>query len=81
MIAAPGLGASGNLNPPESPEHGHDKDERYMVISGEMTITQDGKANIMRGRDVDVAGPNDRHAGRVGPQGVAWIFGRRAARS
>jgi mannose-6-phosphate isomerase-like protein (cupin superfamily) len=61
------------------PEHGHDKDERYIVIGGEMILPHDGKANVMRPGDVDIARPNDRHAGQVGPQGVAWIIGRRAA--
>ncbi len=61
------------------PEHGHDWDARVMVIGGEITITRDGKAETFRSGDSCAVPANYPHAEQVGPQGVAFIVGRRAA--
>ena len=61
-----------------TPEHGHDWDARVMVIAGEITITRDGKADTFREGDSCAVPANYPHAEQVGPQGVAYIAGRRA---
>ncbi|HME25187.1 MAG TPA: cupin domain-containing protein [Acetobacteraceae bacterium] len=63
-----------------NPEHGHEFDARVMVIGGEITLTRDGRAETFRTGDSCAVPANYPHAEQVGPQGVAWIFGRRAAR-
>ena len=60
-------------------EHSHDWDARVMVIGGEITITRGGKAEMFRVGDSCVVATGEMHAEHVGPQGVAFIAGRRAA--
>ena len=69
----------GGLRPNENnPEHGHGWDARVMVVGGEITITRDGKAETFRPGDSCMVPANYPHAEQVGPQGVAYIAGRRA---
>ena len=63
------------------PEHGHDFDARVMVIGGEITLTRDGRAETFRTGDSCAVPANYPHAEQVGPQGVAFIAGRRTARA
>ena len=49
-----------------------------MVIGGEITITRDGKAETFRVGDSCAVAAGEMHAENVGPQGVAYISGRRA---
>lgn len=61
-----------------NPEHTHEWDARLMVIGGEMTITRDGKTETLR-PGVSCAVPaNYPHTEQAGPQGVAYVVGRRA---
>jgi quercetin dioxygenase-like cupin family protein len=62
-----------------NPEHAHDFDARVMVIGGEITITRGGKAETFRPGDSCVVTAGERHAEAAGPQGVAYVAGRRAA--
>lgn len=58
--------------------HTHDWDARVMVLGGEITITRDGKAErFVAGGHCEVPA-NTLHAEQVGPEGVAYIAGRRA---
>jgi quercetin dioxygenase-like cupin family protein len=66
--------AAGMINP----EHAHDFDARVMVIGGEITITRAGKAETFRTGDSCVVAAGERHAEAAGPQGVAYMAGRRA---
>jgi len=61
------------------PEHGHAWDARVMVIGDEITITRDGNAETFRTGDSCMVPANYPHAELVGPQGVAYIAGRRTA--
>ncbi|MSO99971.1 MAG: cupin domain-containing protein [Acetobacteraceae bacterium] len=61
-----------------NPEHVHPFDARLLVLDGEITITRDGKAETFRPGDSCAMPANYPHAERVGPQGVAYIAGRRA---
>jgi quercetin dioxygenase-like cupin family protein len=62
-----------------NPEHSHDWHARIMVIGGEITITRGGKAETFHVGDSCAVAAGEMHAEHVGPQGVAYIAGRRAA--
>ena len=62
-----------------NPDHAHDWDARVMVIGGEITLTRAGKAETFRVGDSCAVAAGEVHAERVGPQGVAYIAGRRYA--
>jgi quercetin dioxygenase-like cupin family protein len=62
-----------------NPDHIHDWDARVMVIGGEITLTRAGKAETFRVGDGCAVAAGETHAEHVGPQGVAYIAGRRAA--
>ena len=60
-------------------DHSHDWDARVMVIGGEITLTRGGKAETFRAGDSCAVTAVEVHAEHVGPQGVAYIAGRRNA--
>jgi quercetin dioxygenase-like cupin family protein len=60
-------------------DHAHEWDARVMVIGGEITITRDGKTEAFRAGDSCAVACGEVHAEHVGPQGVAYIAGRRNA--
>lgn len=60
-------------------DHTHDWDARIMVMGGEITLTRGGKAEAFHAGDSCVVAAGEVHAERVGPQGVAYVVGRRAA--
>ena len=49
-----------------------------MVIGGEITITRNGKPEKFGVGDSCAVAAGEVHAESVGPQGVAYISGRRA---
>ena len=59
-------------------EHGHGWDARLMIIGGEITITRNGTAETFRPGDTCAVTANQPHTEQAGPQGVAYIAGRRA---
>jgi quercetin dioxygenase-like cupin family protein len=61
-------------------DHSHDWDARVMVIGGEITITRSGKPQTFRAGDSCAVPAGEMHAEQIGPQGVAYIAGRRAAK-
>jgi quercetin dioxygenase-like cupin family protein len=70
----------GGLRPDEvNADHSHEWDARVMVIAGEITLTRGGKAETFRVGDSCGVAAGEVHAEHVGPQGVAYIAGRRAA--
>jgi len=60
-----------------NPDHAHEWDARVMVIGGEITVTRGAKAETFRAGDSCAVPAGEIHAERVGPQGVAYIVGRR----
>jgi mannose-6-phosphate isomerase-like protein (cupin superfamily) len=62
-----------------NPDHAHDWDARVMVVGGEITLIRDGNAETFRAGDSCAVPAGEVHAERVGPQGVAYIVGRRNA--
>jgi len=62
-----------------NPDHTHDWDARVMVLAGEITLTRGGKAETFRAGGSCAVAAGETHAEHVGPQGVAYIAGRRAA--
>jgi quercetin dioxygenase-like cupin family protein len=69
---------SGFLPNQTNPEPVHSWDARLMVIGGEITITRDGEAETFHPGDSCVVPANYPHTEQVGPQGVAYVVGRRA---
>ena len=70
--------AHGGLKPGlVNPEHAHDFDARVMVFGGEITIVRDGKAETFRAGDSCSVPAGTLHAEHVGPEGVAYMSGRR----
>ncbi|MBS0639978.1 MAG: cupin domain-containing protein [Proteobacteria bacterium] len=59
------------------PDHCHDFDARLFVLGGEITITRDGKAETFRPGDCCEIPAGTMHAEHVGPEGVAYVAGRR----
>jgi uncharacterized cupin superfamily protein len=51
-----------------------------MILGGEITITRGGMAETFRAGDICSVAAGERHIEHVGPQGVAYIAGRRPAR-
>jgi quercetin dioxygenase-like cupin family protein len=69
----------GGLRPGHvNPDHTHDWHARVMVIGGEITITRNGRAEKFGAGDSCLVSAGELHAETVGPQGVAYIAGRRA---
>ena len=62
-----------------NPDHAHDWDARVMVIGGEITLTRGGKTETFRAGDSCTVSAGEVHAEHVGPQGVAYVAGRRNA--
>jgi quercetin dioxygenase-like cupin family protein len=60
-------------------DHSHDWDARVLVIGGEITLTRGDKAETFHAGDSCSVPAGEVHAEHVGPQGVAFIAGRRAA--
>ena len=60
-----------------NPEHSHDWDARVMVIGGEITLTRAGRSETFRAGDTCGVAAGEMHTEHVGPQGVAYIAGRR----
>ena len=57
--------------------HVHDFDAKLLVLGGEITITMDGKAETFRAGQCYMVPANREHAEHVGPEGVAFVSGRR----
>ncbi len=57
--------------------HCHDFDARLYVLGGEITITRDNHSETFRAGDCCEVPAGCMHAERTGPEGVAFISGRR----
>ena len=58
--------------------HAHDVDLRILVLGGHITLTRDGVAETFRPGEHCEIPAGCPHAEVVGPEGVAYILGRRA---
>ena len=56
--------------------HAHDFDVRIMVLSGEITLTRDGKPETYHAGDHCELPAGCQHTAKVGPEGVAYIVGK-----
>jgi mannose-6-phosphate isomerase-like protein (cupin superfamily) len=61
----------------KAPNHCHDFDARLFVLGGEITITRDNKPETFRAGQCCEVPANCMHAEQVGPEGVAYVSGRR----
>jgi mannose-6-phosphate isomerase-like protein (cupin superfamily) len=48
-----------------------------MILGGEITLTRGGKSETFRAGDTCTVPTGQQHVEHVGPQGVAYIAGRR----
>lgn len=62
-----------------NPDHTRDWDARVLVLGGEITMTRAGKTATFKAGDSCTVAAGEVHAEHVGPEGVAYIAGRRAA--
>ena len=58
-------------------DHTHDFDAKLMILGGEITITRDGKAETFTSGQRCEVPAGQVHAEHVGPEGVAYVSGRR----
>ena len=59
------------------PEHTHAEETAHIVLSGEMTLTTDGKSQTYRtGERCDVPA-GAVHSARMGPKGCRYLIGER----
>jgi quercetin dioxygenase-like cupin family protein len=56
--------------------HAHDFDARIMVLSGEITVARDNKADTFRAGDHCEIPAGCQHTTNVGPEGVALMVGK-----
>jgi quercetin dioxygenase-like cupin family protein len=60
-----------------APNHCHDFDAKLFVLGGEITITRDNKPETFRAGECCEVPAGCMHTEQVGPEGVAYISGRR----
>lgn len=59
------------------PEHTHETVTAHAVLSGEMTITSDGKSRTFKaGERFDVPA-RSAHSARMGPEGCRYLIGEK----
>jgi quercetin dioxygenase-like cupin family protein len=59
------------------PNHCHDFDAKLFVLGGEITITRDNAPETFRAGQCCMVPAGCMHAEQVGPEGVAYVSGRR----
>jgi quercetin dioxygenase-like cupin family protein len=57
--------------------HEHPNETAHAILSGEMTITTDGKPNTHRAGDRCDVPPNVEHSAVMGPLGCRYLVGER----
>lgn len=60
-----------------APNHSHDFDAKFLVLGGEITITRDNTPETLRAGQCCMVPAGCMHAEHVGPEGVAYLSGRR----
>jgi quercetin dioxygenase-like cupin family protein len=59
------------------PDHTHPVETAHVLLSGELTLTMDGKSTTYRaGERCDVPA-NRIHSARIGPRGCRYLIGER----
>ncbi|BDG73004.1 cupin domain-containing protein [Roseomonas fluvialis] len=64
---------------PPTPEHSHPFDVRALVLEGEVTLICAGESRRYGPGEVFAMAQGRAHAEAVGPAGVRYLVGRRAA--
>ena len=63
----------------ENSAHSHPFDVRALMLSGEMTLSYEGKTQVCRAGDVFTMQAGCEHAEKFGPDGASYLAGRRQA--
>jgi quercetin dioxygenase-like cupin family protein len=61
----------------ESPQHTHPFDARLLVLEGELILDRGGSPERYRAGETLYVPANERHAENAGPDGTAYLAGRR----
>ena len=59
------------------PEHTHRSETAHIVLSGEMTITTDGRSTTYRTGDRFDVASGSTHSAKMGPAGFRYLVGER----
>ncbi len=60
-----------------NPVHAHAFGVRFLVLSGEMTVTANGSAHTCRAGDTFAMEPGCEHSEQYGPAGMVYLVGRK----
>ena len=60
--------------------HAHEFDVRALMISGELTLTAQGKPTTYRAGEIFTLSAGCEHVEQFGPQGATYLVGRRHVR-
>jgi mannose-6-phosphate isomerase-like protein (cupin superfamily) len=59
------------------PDHTHNTETAHIILSGEMTLTMDGKSHTYRGGERCDVPAGAVHSARMGPSGCRYLIGER----
>lgn len=59
------------------PEHSHPTETAHIILTGEMTLTMNGKARTCRAGECCDVPAGAVHAAEVGPTGCRYLIGKR----
>ena len=59
------------------PDHTHDTETAHIILSGEMTLTMDGKSQVYGGGERCDVPAATVHSARMGPKGCRYLVGER----
>ena len=59
------------------PDHTHDEETAHIILSGEMTLTMDGKSQTYKVGDRCDVPAGTVHSARMGAQGCRYLIGER----
>jgi len=59
------------------PDHAHTRETAHIILSGEMTLTMDGKSRVFRAGDRCDVPAGAVHSARMGARGCRYLVGEK----
>jgi quercetin dioxygenase-like cupin family protein len=59
------------------PEHTHETETAHIILSGEMTLTMNGRSQTYRAKDRCGVPAGAVHSAKMGPKGCRYLIGER----
>ena len=59
------------------PDHTHATETAHIILSGEMTLTMNGRSETYRAKDRCDVPAGTVHSARIGPKGCRYLIGER----